>query len=159
MSLASLRFGTRYDFITVEAELARLLGAGDDQQVLRRTYWSEDPLSGYRVSWSQSYILRDLLAPNPDLLDSSKEPWPGGTLHQLSTVGIEIVHVVDEVTGRMPTTVEAQQWGLDDGVPLLNVRRISSDDEGQVIEVSDASYPADRTLLRFLTALKKWNEA
>ena len=25
----------------------------------------------------------------------------------------------------MPTTVDAQRWGLDDGVPLLLVRRIA----------------------------------
>jgi GntR family transcriptional regulator len=90
------------------------------------------------------------------LLDERNEPWPGGTQHQLSTVGIEIMTMIDEVTARMPTTVEVQMWGLPDGVPLIFCRRISLDADGRVVEVSDADYPADRTELHFVTPLKPW---
>jgi GntR family transcriptional regulator len=90
------------------------------------------------------------------LLDEKNEPWPGGTLHQLSTVGIEIMRVVDEVTARMPTNAEAQAWDMPSGVPLLVCRRISFDANDRLIEVSDAEYPADRTELRFITPLKPW---
>jgi GntR family transcriptional regulator len=64
--------------------------------------------------------------------------------------------MVDKVTGRMPTTVEAQQWGLPEGVPLLLCRRISLDADDRAVEISDAEYPADRTELRFITPLKAW---
>jgi GntR family transcriptional regulator len=97
-----------------------------------------------------------LIDTNPALLDECNEPWPGGTMHQLSTVGIEIMRIVDEVTARMPTTVEAQLWDLPDGVPLVFCRRISIDAEGRTVEVSDADYPADRTELQFVTPLKAW---
>ena len=58
----------------------------------------------------------------------------------------------------MPTTVDAQRWDLEPGVPLLLVRRISIDTTGRAVEVSDAQYPADRTLLRFTTPLRPWSD-
>ncbi len=42
---------------------------------------------------SRSWLVYDLVASNPDLLDPSNEPWPGGTQHQLSTVGIELARI------------------------------------------------------------------
>ena len=99
-----------------------------------------------------------LLESRPELLSGECEPWPGGHQHQLSLVGIEVAEIVDEVKARMPTTAEAQRWALDDGIPLLCVRRISVDTGGNVVEVSDAQYPADRTELRFSTPLKPWSE-
>jgi GntR family transcriptional regulator len=97
-----------------------------------------------------------LVEANPAILDDCNEPWPGGTLHQLSTVGIEIMKVVDEVTARMPSSTEAQEWDLPPGIPLLFCRRLSYDREDALIEISDAWYPADRTELRFVTPLKPW---
>jgi GntR family transcriptional regulator len=78
-------------------------------------------------------------------------------MHALSTVGIEIDKIVDEVTATMPTTVEAAMWALPEGVPLLWVRRISIDTTGRVVEISDAQYPADRTKLTFHTSLTRWD--
>jgi UTRA domain len=67
--------------------------------------------------------------------------WPGGTMHALSTVGIEVDTIIDEVTAAMPTTVEVSTWALPEGVPLLWVRRSSLDTTGRVVEISDAQYP------------------
>jgi GntR family transcriptional regulator len=75
---------------------------------------------------------------NPAILDENNEPWPGGTLHALSTVGIEIMKVVDEVTARMPSSSESQEWDLPPGIPLLMCRRLSYDRDDTLIEVSDA---------------------
>jgi GntR family transcriptional regulator len=108
------------------------------------------------MSYSTSYMPLNLVASNPALLDAANEPWPGGTMHQLSTVGIEIMTVIDEVTARMPTTVEVQAWGLPDGIPLIFCRRISLDSDNRTVEISDSDYPADRTELRFVTPLKPW---
>jgi GntR family transcriptional regulator len=78
-------------------------------------------------------------------------------MHQLYTVGIEVVEITDYVTAAMPTTAEGQAWNLPDGTPLLWVRRISIDTNDQVVEVSDAQYPADRTMLTFHTPLTPWD--
>lgn len=77
-------------------------------------------------------------------------------MHQLSTVGVEVMKVVDEVTSRMSTTVERQLWGLETGIPMILIRRISYDANKKIVEISDAQYPADRTKLEFVTELKKW---
>jgi hypothetical protein len=96
---------------------------------------------------------------NPKILDERNEPWPGGTLHQLSTVGIEIMKVVDEVTARMPSNAETEAWDLPPGIPLLFCRRLSYDRYDTLIEISNAWYPADRAELRFVTPLQPWPES
>ncbi|MFJ9620545.1 GntR family transcriptional regulator [Streptomyces sp. NPDC101181] len=158
MSITDQVFESTYERIAADTSLGSALRIESGSEVLRRRYVSHDSRSGLLLSFSTSYIPVSLVESNPDLLDASKEPWPGGTLHQLSTVDIEVMTVVDEVTGRMPTTVEAQQWGLPEGVPLLLCRRISLDATDRIVEISDAEYPADRTELHFITPLKAWRK-
>ena len=124
---------------------------------LRRRYESTDKRTGRLLSASVSYMPKALVEGNPELLDQDNEPWWGGTQHQLSTVGIEIMCIVDQVTARMPSTVEAQLWDMPDGIPLLFCRRISVDEDNRTVEISDAHYPADRTELRFVTPLQPWD--
>jgi GntR family transcriptional regulator len=155
--LEQLDFSAHYDTVLAPKLLARIFAIPEDAPLLRRVYETLDQGTGYRQSKSVSYLPRHLVEGNPDLLDQDCEPWPGGTQHQLYTVGIEIVRIADEVTARMPTTVDIRDWGLDEGVPLLRVRRTSIDREGRVVEVADSEYPADRTELRFTTPLAKWS--
>jgi GntR family transcriptional regulator len=156
MSIADQRFTSAYDVINANDSLANALNVELGTPVLRRRFAATDPQTNRLLSTSVSYIPRFYVDNNPALLDEENEPWPGGTLHQLSTVGIEIMRVVDEVTARMPTSSEAQAWDMPSGVPLLICRRISFDTNNRLIEVSDAEYPADRTELRFITPLKPW---
>ncbi|UQU67541.1 GntR family transcriptional regulator [Couchioplanes caeruleus] len=154
--IEELSFLTQYDKIAPSRKLAADLGVAVDTEVLQRLYEMRDRRDGRRLSWSISYIPIPLIEGNPKLLDAANEPWPGGTLHQLHTVGIEVMKVVDQVSASMPTTAEAHEWRLDDGVPMLHVRRISYDEGERVVEISDANFPADRTELSFTTHLKKW---
>ncbi len=158
MSIVQQRFTAAYDTIPAGNELAELFGVGPSDPVLRRRFESTHPTTGRLLSVSTSYIPRSLIEANPALIDEKNEPWPGGTQHQLSTVGIEIMCIVDQVTARMPTTVEAQRWELPDGIPLMFRRRISVDGSNRTVEISDADYPADRTELRFVTPLKPWRK-
>lgn len=48
-----------------------------------------------------------------------------------------VVRLGIRVSARMPTAAEQERWGLDDGVPVLVVRR------GE----EETVYPADRTVL------------
>jgi GntR family transcriptional regulator len=156
MPIGEQRFTTHYDQIGATDELAGIFGIEPGEPLLRRQWESTDPTTGVRLSRSTSYIPLTIVEGNPALLDADNEPWPGGTQHQLSTVGVEIMQIVDEVTGRMPTTVETRAWDLPDGVPLLLCRRISGDAWHRVVEISDAEYPADRTELQFVTPLRPW---
>jgi GntR family transcriptional regulator len=159
MSIDEQEFDTVYDVTEAGPEIGEALAVAPSEPVLRRQWQSTDPRTGHLLSSSVSFIPKALVEANPALFDADNEPWPGGTMHQLSTVGMEIMKVVDVVTARMPTTVEAQMWDLPDGVPLIFCRRISYDAAGRPIEVSDADYPADRTELRFTTPLKPWTES
>jgi len=154
MSIREQRFSSKYSIVRADAGIARVLRVAPDEALLQRQYEAVDRRTGYQLSYSVSLIPIALIEGNPNLLDEHNEPWPGGTQHQLLTVGIEVMHIVDEVTARMPTTVEVQRWDLSDGVPLIFCRRISYDATGRPAEVSDALYPADRTELRFVTPLQ-----
>jgi GntR family transcriptional regulator len=156
MSIADQQFTAAYDIINANGELATALAIDLGTPVLRRKWVSADPKTGRLLSSSVSYIPRSFVESNPAVMDENNEPWPGGTMHQLSTVGIEIMRIVDEVTARMPTSGEAQAWDMPSGIPLLICRRISFDADGRTIEISDAEYPADRTELRFITPLEPW---
>ena len=156
MSIGDQEFISTYDTIAAGDELAELFGLNPEDPVLRRRYESTDKQTGHLLSASVSYMPRALVEDNPALLDQGNEPWWGGTQHQLSTVGVEIMCIVDQVTARMPTTVESQQWDMPDGVPLLFCRRISIDEGNRTVEISDAHYPADRTEFRFVTPLRPW---
>lgn len=151
--IGDLSFVTEYDQISPSPRLAADLGIPVETMVLRRTYEMRDKRDGRRLSWSVSYIPLPLIESQPALLDAANEPWPGGTQHQLYTAGIEVMRVVDQVSASMPSTAEAHEWRLDNGVPMLHVRRISYDDRNRVVELSDADFPADRTELSFTTKL------
>ena len=156
MSIRQQRFESHYDQVSAGDELARIFAIQPNDLVLRRRFEAADKDTGLRLSWSVAYIPLDLVKGNPALLDERNEPWPGGTMNQLATVGIEIARIVDEVTARMPTTPEMHLWGLPDGVPIIFCRRISFDTIDRAVEVSDADYPADRTELQFVTPLRPW---
>ena len=156
MSISQQKFTSHYDQIPAGEELAGIFAIQPTDLVLRRSFEATDKDTGVRLSWSVAYIPLELVEGNSAILDEANEPWPGGTMHQLSTVGIEIARIVDEVTARMPTTVEAQLWDLPDGVPIILCRRISIGTDDRVVEVSDADYPADRTELQFVTPLTPW---
>ena len=156
VQLDQLQFTATYEEIRADVALAEAFGIDEGAKLLQRVYETTDPATRQRQSWSVSYLPLDLISGNAALLDSANEPWPGGTQHQLHTVGVEVVRVVDEVAATMPTTVDLKLWGMEKGVPLLKVRRISLDATDRVVEISDADYPADRTELRFTIPLTKW---
>lgn len=155
--LDDFEFAAQYSTEQASPELAELFGVDSGTPLLRREFEHRDRRAGKLEAWSVSWIPKALISSNPAISDPANAAWPGGTMHALSTVGIEIDKVIDEVTAAMPTTVEAKSWGLLEGVPLLWVRRISIDTTGRVVEISDAQYPADRTKLTFHTPLKRWD--
>jgi GntR family transcriptional regulator len=154
--LSELEFSAKYRRIPATPDLAEAFGVDEGTEILRRDYETVHKSNGVLEQQSVSFIPVHLIAGNPDLLDSSREPWPGGTQHQLYTVGVEVARMDTEVSAAMPTTVEVQRWGLSDGVPLLCGRKLAVDTAGRVVEISEARYPADRTTMFFSLDLKPW---
>lgn len=121
-------------------------------EVLERRYETLSKHTGHRIAFSLSWIPVELISSNTDLLDQTKEPWPGGHMHQLYTVGIEVARMVRRVTAISPSPGMEQRWGIE-GSPMLVVRSKSIDTKHRVVEMSDAYYPADRTEIGFFEEL------
>lgn len=147
-----------YHYSTVPADehIAAEFAVPTGTLLLRREYEMLDPETNNRLSFSVSHIPRFLIESNPELLDERNEPWPGGHQHQLYTVGIELDRVVRTVIAVAPSPAVQHWWGMDSGVPLLIVRSSSVDTDNRVVEISEASYPADRSELEFVEKLNRW---
>jgi GntR family transcriptional regulator len=151
-------FICRYEEVVADNDLAAEFSLSPGTPLVRRAYELTDKQTGLRVFYSVSHIPRKLIEANPDLLDECKEPWPGGHLHQLYTVGIEVDRFVRSLIAVQPTHGTRQKWGMEPGVPLLRVRSRSIDILDRVVEVSDATYPADRVEIEFTEQLIRWPE-
>ncbi|MFD8902659.1 GntR family transcriptional regulator [Streptomyces ardesiacus] len=144
-----------YEVVAGPEDVRAILGVTDQEQVLQRTYMRRHAAHA-GVSMSTSYLPYDLVSRNPDLLESRKEPWPGGTMHQLHTVGVELGRIDDHITASAPTPEEQQRLDIPTGVPMLRIRKISYSVNGQAVEVADIPLPADRAELIYRTPLERW---
>ncbi|MFE1880044.1 GntR family transcriptional regulator [Streptomyces diastatochromogenes] len=153
---ADLVFLARYRTIQAPGQLAEAFGVTEGTALLERSYRTRCAAETAPFSLVTSYLLHAVAAANPDLLDASKEPWPGGTHHQLATVGVEIERVEERFTARPPTPEETRELELPAGTAVILVRKTSYDTRGRVVDVSDVVLPGDRTELFFTTRLERW---
>ncbi|GAA1279208.1 hypothetical protein Psi02_68300 [Planotetraspora silvatica] len=151
-----LEFQIEFDTARATAGLATRLGVAEGTRLLRRTYKTWRRGDAAPLSLIRSWLPYDLVAANPALLSAENEPWPGGTHHQLSTIGVEIDRVVDEVTVRRPSRAETRLFDLTPGTPLLVVHKTSIDTTGRVVEVAEVALPGDRTQVVSTTRLDRW---
>ncbi|GAA1881758.1 GntR family transcriptional regulator [Streptantibioticus ferralitis] len=156
LTVSDLVFGVEYREAKADGELAAALGVPTGTRVLKRIYRTRCREEHAPFGVARSYLVYDLVAANPDLLDAANEPWPGGTHSQLCTVGIEVDRVVEQVTARPPTAEEAAELGLTAGVSVMVLRKLSIDTMGRVVDVTEVTLPGDRTELVFTTALAGW---
>ncbi|MFD4756361.1 GntR family transcriptional regulator [Streptomyces sp. NPDC058426] len=148
-----------YDYEVVRGpdEIRQLFGVSDDEQLLRRTYQRRHAARA-GATGSTSYIPYALACQNADLLDSGREPWPGGTMHQLATVGVELDRIDDHVSAEMPSPEEQELFDVPPGVPLIRIRKISWSTDQRIVEISEIPLPADRTELTYTTPLERWSQ-
>ncbi|MET8448887.1 GntR family transcriptional regulator [Streptomyces sp. NPDC005209] len=151
-----LVFSARYREVEASEELAGLFGVAVGTPLLERTYRTRCATETAPLNLVTSYLVRDMIAANPDLLDETKEPWPGGTQHQLSTVGIELDRIEERCTARPPTPEEAKALELSGGTSVILLRKTSYDIDGRVVDLSLVTLPGDRTELVFTTCLERW---
>ncbi|MEU0054683.1 GntR family transcriptional regulator [Streptomyces sp. NPDC006309] len=144
------------DVIPAPPDVAETLGL-EPGALVRRSISTRRHKEGAGVGRSVSYMPHDLARKNPQLFDQAQEPWPGGALHQLHTVGVEVDCIVDIVSASMPTDAERDEQDIPPGVPVMHVRKISYSTDGQAVEVTEIPLPADRAELRYVTPLKRWS--
>jgi GntR family transcriptional regulator len=149
-------FPATYNAEPATEELAAVFGVEPETKMLHRHYVSSERAVDAPVSLIDSWLVWDIVAENPALLSAENEPWPGGTQHQLSTVGIELGRIVEEFTARPPTPDEAEQLRIGPGVSVLFLRKTSVDITGRVVEYSEVVMPGDRTVMAYTTKLERW---
>lgn len=156
LQVDDLVFDARYRETKADEKLAEALGVPEGAALLERTFRTRYRAEDYPFNVVRSYLVRDLIAGNPDLLDESKEPWPGGTQSQLSTVGIEVGRIEERITARPPTAEEAEELGLPPGTAVMVLQKISYDIDDRIVDLSYVTLPGDRTELVFHTPLERW---
>ncbi|GGR43213.1 GntR family transcriptional regulator [Streptomyces netropsis] len=156
LTVSDLVFSAEFREARADADLADAFGVPVGTRLLERTYRTHSREEDAPFNVARSYLVHDVVAANPDLLDETKEPWPGGTQNQLYTVGVELDRVVERITARPPTVEEAEELGLQKGVSVIVLRKTSIDTSGRVVEISDVKLPGDRTELLFTTPLARW---
>lgn len=150
--------GSSYDVIPASKcppPVAELLQLSDDDRVLRRRYIRQHA-EGAGASKSTSYLPYSIVSSNPKLLDKNEEPWPGGTFHQLWTVGKEVGRMEDRLSPRMPTQAEQEELDIPPGVPLTDLIKITYDLQDRPLEVALIPLPADRVTFVYSTPLERW---
>ncbi|AZM54543.1 transcriptional regulator [Streptomyces sp. WAC 01529] len=156
LDVDDLVFHASYREIEAPKEIGDAMGVAEGTPLVERTYRTRYSAEDAPFTLVTSYLIRSLVEPNPALLDERNEPWPGGTMSQLHTVGIEIDRMEEHVTARPPTPEEGPELGLPPGAAVLAIRKLAYDIEDRVVEMSDVIMPGDRTELIFTTRLERW---
>jgi GntR family transcriptional regulator len=95
---------------------------------------------------TSSYPL-DLVAGTP-VADPDREPWPGGNLAQLLTLGVIVTGIREVVRSRMPAGDESDVLGIPSGVPVSTITRQTYAGD-RVVEVAMIVIPGDRVELEY----------
>lgn len=156
LEVSDLDFHAAYREVTAEPDIAEVFDVPVGTAMVERTYRTRYRVESAPFSLVTSYLVRDVVAANPALLDAANEPWPGGTQSQLFTLGIELGRIDERVTARPPTAEEAEELGLPPGTAVIVLHKTSYDTDGRVVEHSDVTLPGDRTEMLFTTYLERW---
>jgi GntR family transcriptional regulator len=156
LEVTDLAFRAEYRDAKADEDLAAVFEVPVGTWLLERIYRTNSRGEDVPFALVHSYLVHDVVAVNPDLLDATNEPWPGGTQNQLHTIGIELDRIEERITARPPTVEEAKKLGLKKGVSVILLRKICTDINERVVEVLDVVLSGDRTELVFTTPLKRW---
>lgn len=156
MTRPQIDFDSQYKVVEAPPEIARRFGVPETTRMLHRRYSPSSKSDGAALSVIDSWVVYEVIARNPALLDSGTEPWPGGSMHQFFTVGVEIAEITDQISARPPTTQEAELLDLDPGTAVVVVKKSAFGTTGELVEFSDIVLPGDRYELLYRIPLKPW---
>lgn len=147
---------TRFRDVEADEELAKHFVREVGTPLLERTFetWQKGASAPFGIA--VSYLPLDLIASELPTF-RNPEPHPGGTIHQLRTVGVEVTEIIDTVTARPPTSAEADQLDVRPTQALIHIRKVSLA-KRRVVEVTFICAPADRLELTYTTSLPSWSD-
>jgi GntR family transcriptional regulator len=140
---AEYRLDKAYRRIAADQRLADMFGVEVGTQVLERrfVFYSK----GIPSQMSCSCLLASDVGGTP-VADPRNEPWPGGNINQLRSLGIVVDRVKEETATRMPNPDEVERLGIGAGVPVFAITR-QMYAAGRVVEVADPIViPGDRAV-------------
>jgi GntR family transcriptional regulator len=137
---------TDYSQVSADEELAALFRTEPGADLLRRYFVFY--ARGEPEQTSVDYLPLDLVEGTP-VADPAREPWPGGTVAQLASLGCPVSRIEESVSARMPDESETRILRVAPGVPVFTIlRRMISGDA--VLEVCrHIVIPADRVVLDY----------
>jgi GntR family transcriptional regulator len=141
-----------YEWIDADAGLAELFGVEAGTRVLERRFVFY--AKGEPTQMSRPCLLAADVEGTP-VADPDREPWPGGTIAQLRSIGIEVDEITESVAARMPTPDEVATLSIGSGIPVFAItRRMLA--AGRVVEVADPIViPADRAILDYRIPIRQ----
>ena len=140
------RLDRTFTEIPATPELAELLAVPEGTPILERRF-TFHTVDGPQQMSTSCYPL-ELVAGTP-VADPANEPWPGGNLAQLATLGITVTKVTERVRARMPMPDEMAALDIPAGVPVITVTRVMLAGERPVEAAVDIVIPADRVELNY----------
>jgi GntR family transcriptional regulator len=109
---------------------------------------------GVPQQMSTSCYPLDLVAGTP-VADPGNEPWPGGNIAQLHSLGITVTSIRERVRARMPVADEVDTLRIPSGVPVVTITRQTFAGERVVEVATDIVIPADRVELDYVIDLTR----
>jgi GntR family transcriptional regulator len=140
------RLDRQFSIVAADDRVARLFDVSPGTALLERrfVFWA----AGTVEQMSTSYMLADMVAGTP-VADPGREPWPGGTIAQMHSLGIAVTGVRETVTVRRATPDESGTLRIASGAPVVVITRqmVAGD---RIVEVAaDIVMPADRIALEY----------
>lgn len=132
--------------VAATAALADAFGVEAGTPLLERRFVFRS--LGVPQQLSTSYFPLDLVAGSP-VADPANEPWPGGDVARLSSLGIAVTGIRERVRARMPLPDEASVLRIPAGVPVVTITRQTYAADRVVEVATDIVIPADRVELDY----------
>ncbi|MGH3923320.1 MAG: UTRA domain-containing protein, partial [Pseudonocardiaceae bacterium] len=133
--------------VPADHDLANLFEVPIGEPILERRFVFH--AKGLPEQMSTSCLPLRLVRGTP-VADPANEPWPGGNIAQLATLGTLVSRVEESVAARMPLPDEVATLRIPSGVPVFTItRRMIAGPHRTVVEVAFITIPADRAILDY----------
>jgi GntR family transcriptional regulator len=143
---ADYRLDREYHEVPASEAIADLLQVEPGTMLLERRFVFYSV--GYPQQMSTSYYPLEMVA-GTRIVNPDSEPWKGGNVAQLASIGVRVTRVRERIRARMPVTDEVNTLRIPSGVPVIAITRQMFAGDRPVEACVDIVIPADRVELDY----------